>query len=80
MPRPGISPLLPISAAALIRDIGLGSGLALAQAGCGSVRSVAGHETANFSIVRAVPEPETYALMMAGLAALGFISRRRKSV
>jgi len=37
-------------------------------------------ETANFSIVRAVPEPETYALMMAGLAALGFISRRRKSV
>ena len=29
--------------------------------------------------VTAIPEPETYALMMAGLAALGFIGRRRKA-
>ena len=36
-------------------------------------------ESTNFSIVRAVPEPETYALMLAGLGALGFISRRRRS-
>ena len=26
-----------------------------------------------------IPEPETYALMLAGLAAVGFISRRRKA-
>jgi hypothetical protein len=29
--------------------------------------------------VAAIPEPETYALMLAGLAAVGFISRRRKA-
>jgi hypothetical protein len=30
------------------------------------------------SQVSAIPEPETYALLMAGLAAVGFMSRRRK--
>lgn len=30
------------------------------------------------SITAAIPEPETYALMLAGLGAVGFISRRRK--
>lgn len=29
-------------------------------------------------LVRAVPEPETYALMIAGLGVLGFIARRRQ--
>ena len=29
--------------------------------------------------VNAIPEPETYALMMAGLGALGFVARRRKA-
>ncbi len=30
--------------------------------------------------VAAVPEPETYALMLAGLATLGWVSRRRRAV
>ena len=31
------------------------------------------------SSVNAVPEPETYALMLGGLGALGFVARRRKA-
>ena len=37
-------------------------------------------EVANFSVTAPVPEPETYALMLAGFAALGFMARRRRQV
>lgn len=36
-------------------------------------------EIDNLSAVAAVPEPETYALMLGGLAAVGFVARRRRS-
>ncbi|HWI12423.1 MAG TPA: PEP-CTERM sorting domain-containing protein [Burkholderiaceae bacterium] len=29
--------------------------------------------------IAAVPEPQTYALLLAGLAGIGFVARRRRS-
>ncbi len=36
-------------------------------------------EVANFSVTAPVPEPETYALMFAGLGVMGFVMRRRSN-
>ena len=47
----------------------------------GSKYSVSGYVSLNKQdviVFTAVPEPETYALMVAGLGLLGFAERRRK--
>jgi hypothetical protein len=44
-----------------------------------SFTSDSGVFLANMSPVSAVPEPETYTLMMAGLSLMGWVARRRKS-
>jgi hypothetical protein len=41
--------------------------------------STTGQSVADNVTVTAVPEPETYALFMAGLGLMGFIARRRKN-
>lgn len=43
-----------------------------------NVPSADAFETANYSIAP-VPEPETYALLLAGLGAVGFVARRRRN-
>ena len=45
------------------------------------VRSLGGVETfslSNFQFAAAVPEPQTYAMLLAGLGAIGYMSRRRR--
>jgi PEP-CTERM motif len=32
----------------------------------------------NLTLASAVPEPETYLMMLAGIAAVGFVARRRR--
>ncbi|MES2992636.1 MAG: PEP-CTERM sorting domain-containing protein [Pseudomonadota bacterium] len=36
-------------------------------------------EAANFSVTTPIPEPSTYALLLAGIGAIGFVARRRRT-
>jgi len=45
----------------------------------GGFRVEQGGGPLNFNFAPAIPEPETYMLMLAGLAAVGFIGRRRRA-
>lgn len=47
-------------------------------AGYGAVGTMSGYPVSQ-SITAAVPEPETYAMMMAGLGLVGFMARRRRA-
>ena len=37
-------------------------------------------EWATVGVSQPIPEPETYALMMAGLGVMGVVARRRKKI
>lgn len=62
-----------------IYSINLGTGAAtlLGTYGIGGLSSGAS-QLQGLTVAAPIPEPETYALMLAGLGALGFVARRRK--
>ncbi len=57
---------------------GVGGGV-ITPADCGGLGDFVGAQMAGFNAVQiaAVPEPETYALLLAGLALIGAVARRR---
>lgn len=54
------------------------AGSKITQLSFNNVPTLDAFETANYSITP-VPEPETYALLLAGLGAVAFVARRRRN-
>ena len=44
----------------------------------GGVTITSGAAVTGDAAIATIPEPETYAMMLAGLALIGFLARRRK--
>lgn len=54
--------------------------IALNSAGIGALNSAFGGEFGIGGSVAPIPEPETYAMLLAGLGLIGWVARRRKSI
>jgi hypothetical protein len=65
-------PVSPVAIASAVSPYSLTIGVAVN-------RTAAGTSTGDLNLqVSAIPEPETYALMLAGLGLLGAVAKRRK--
>ncbi|MFC3375878.1 PEP-CTERM sorting domain-containing protein [Rugamonas sp. CCM 8940] len=58
--------------------IGLSNGLIVDQEGVGQSSATVNTIRYDFTVMRPVPEPETYAMLLAGLGLVGFMARRRQ--
>jgi len=58
-----------------LQETGLGGSYFLKITG---TQSGTGSYNGNITLTSAVPEPETYGMMLAGLGLMGFVARRRK--
>ena len=59
-----------------LQEAGLGGNYFLKITG---TQSGTGSYNGNITLTSAVPEPETYGMMLAGLGLMGFVARRRKA-
>lgn len=73
----GLAYQVPLGAPLLI--IGDGSGSTLTGLGSMTIQGIAWDNAPVLSTLAPIPEPETYALMLAGLGLVGWVGRKRKA-